>query len=160
MSQLDHADRQAALTDSVVLGADHAGYHLKEYLKDILQGFNLRISDLGTDSPAAADYPQYAHAVAREVAEGRAGRGVLVCGTGIGMAIAANRHRGVRAVVCYSEEQATYSRSHNNANVLALASRWVPPETAKKVVHVFLSTAFEGGRHERRLAKIAATEKK
>ncbi len=154
MSQLDHADRQAALTDSVVLGADHAGYHLKEYLKDILQGFNLRISDLGTDSPAAADYPQYAHAVAREVAEGRAGRGVLVCGTGIGMAIAANRHQGVRAVVCYSEEQATYSRSHNNANVLCLGARLIDTGAAEKILNIFLNTPFNGGRHERRVEQL------
>ncbi len=140
--------------DTVALGADHAGYHLKENLKDILQGFNLRVSDMGTDSPVATDYPQYAHAVAREIAEGRAGRGVLVCGTGIGMAMAANRHRGVRAAVCYSEEQATYSRSHNNANVLCVAARLSDTETAEKILKIFLDTPFDGGRHERRVTQL------
>ncbi len=151
---MDHTDRQTALTDSVALGADHAGYHLKEYLKDILQGLNLRISDMGTDSPDATDYPQYAHAVAREVTEGQAGRGVLVCGTGIGMAMAANRHRGVRAAACYSEEQATYSRSHNNANVLCMGARLTDTGTAEKILKIFLNTSFEGGRHERRVAQV------
>lgn len=151
---MDHADSQPALTEALALGADHAGYHLKEHLKDILQGFNLRISDLGTDSPDASDYPEYAHAVAREVAQGRVARGVLVCGTGIGMAMAANRHRGVRAAVCYSEEQATYSRSHNNANVLCLAARMTDTETAEKILKSFLNTPFDGGRHERRIAQL------
>ncbi len=151
---MDHADRQAALTDAVALGADHAGYQLKEYFKDILQGFNLRIFDMGTDSPDATDYPQYAHAVAREVAAGRAGRGVLVCGTGIGMAMAANRHRGVRAAVCYSEEQATYSRSHNNANVLCLGARLIDSGAAAKILKIFLDTPFDGGRHDRRVAQL------
>ncbi len=151
---MDHADSQPALTEAVALGADHAGYDLKERLKELLQGFNLRISDMGTDSAAASDYPEYAHAVAREVAEGRVGRGVLVCGTGIGMAMAANRHRGVRAAVCYSEEQATYSRSHNDANVLCLAARITDTPTAEKILKIFLDTPFDGGRHERRTAQL------
>ncbi len=151
---MDHADRQTALTEAVALGADHAGYHLKEYFKDILQGFNLRISDMGTDSTAATDYPEYAHAVAREVAAGRVDRGVLVCGTGIGMAMAANRHRGVRAAVCYSEEQATVSRSRNNANVLCVGARLTDTETAGKILKIFLNTPFDGGRHEQRVAQL------
>ncbi|MEE9465575.1 MAG: ribose 5-phosphate isomerase B [Candidatus Neomarinimicrobiota bacterium] len=151
---MDNTDRQSALVGSVALAADHAGFHLKEHLKAVLQGFELRVTDLGTDSPDSTDYPAYGHAVAREIAEGRVDCGVLVCGTGIGMSIAANRHKGVRAAVCHSPEEASYSRSNNDANILCLGGRIISTTAAEGILTTFLTTRFEGGRHERRVRQL------
>ncbi len=151
---MDSTDHNPALTGSVAVGADHAGFLLKERLKTVLQGNGLQVSDLGTGTPGSTDYPPYGHAVAREVAAGRVDYGVLVCGTGIGMAIAANRHSGVRAAVCHSSEEATYSRTHNNANILCLGARIISTAAAEEIMQIFLSTEFEGGRHARRVEQL------
>lgn len=142
----------------IALGADHAGFELKEHLRAFLAERGHEVEDAGTDSTASTDYPDYAERVARAVASGAAERGLLVCGTGIGMAIAANKVAGVRAANCSDLLSARMSRAHNDANVLALAGRVVTPEVAEEIVGVFLETPFDGGRHRRRLAKIADLE--
>jgi len=114
----------------------------------------LRVTDLGTDSPDSTDYPAYGHAVAREVAESRVDCGVLLCGSGIGMAMAANRHKGVRAAVCHSTEEAGYSRSHNDANILCMGARIINLATAEDILTTFMTTRFEGGRHEHRVMQL------
>jgi ribose 5-phosphate isomerase B len=138
----------------VALGADHAGFELKQRLARVLAEAGHEVVDLGTDSAASVDYPDFAAAVARAVAGGRAERGVLVCGTGVGMAIGANRVPGVRAVAADGLYVARLARSHNDANVLALGARVVAAEHAEAILAVFLSTPFEGGRHQRRVAKL------
>lgn len=143
----------------IALGADHAGYLLKEGLKAWLAGRGYEILDFGTDSQAAVDYPDFALPVARAVSAGKAAGGVLVCGTGIGMAIAANKVPGIRAAVCHDPEAARVSREHNDANVLALGARSTPPELACAILETWLTTPFAGGRHARRLAKLSALER-
>jgi ribose 5-phosphate isomerase B len=133
-------------TKTVALAADHAGYALKE------QG--LVVLDLGINGPDRVDYPDYGHAMAQAIRGGRATRGVLVCGTGIGISIAANRHRGIRAALCHDVTTARLSRQHNDANVLALGARIIGVESARDCLAVFLSTHYEGGRHGDRIAKI------
>ena len=142
----------------VALGADHAGVHLKDAVRSLLQSRGVEVQDEGTDGDGSVDYPDYAAAVARAVAEGVADRGILVCGTGLGMAIAANKIDGVRAVPAVDLESARLSREHNDANVLALGARVTTPEIAMQIVSTFLDTPFAGGRHQRRLDKIAALE--
>jgi ribose 5-phosphate isomerase B len=138
----------------VILGSDHAGFELKEKVKKTLERLGVPFEDLGTHSAESVDYPDFAHRVAEAVADGRYERGILVCGTGIGVSIAANRHAGVRAAVACSEETARLSREHNDANVLALGGRTIAPSLAERIVEVWLSTPFAGGRHARRVAKI------
>jgi len=142
----------------VALGADHAGFPLKEDLKGWLTSRGYDVVDVGTQSTGSVDYPDFAVGVAGAITAGKAARGVLVCGTGIGMAMAANKVGGVRAAPVMDLESAKLSREHNNANVLALGARVTPPERALDIVRTFLKTAFEGGRHERRIHKIAALE--
>jgi ribose 5-phosphate isomerase B len=142
----------------IAIGADHAGVHLKQEVRRLLDERGIAYSDFGTNAVDSVDYPDFAAAVAAEVAHGRADFGVLVCGSGIGMAIAANKIAGVRAASVVDEESARLSRSHNNANVLALGERLTPPDRARQIVNVFLDTPFAGGRHQRRLDKIAALE--
>ncbi|HZD95489.1 MAG TPA: ribose 5-phosphate isomerase B [Candidatus Sulfotelmatobacter sp.] len=143
----------------IALGADHAGYELKDQIKQHLQQQGLEVSDEGTSSPASVDYPDYARVVAHEVSGQRADLGILVCGSGIGMAIAANKVDGIRAANVSSEYEAQMSREHNNANVLTLGARILKPEEAFRIVDRWLSTQFAGGRHERRVEKITAIEK-
>ncbi|RME96113.1 MAG: ribose 5-phosphate isomerase B [Verrucomicrobia bacterium] len=138
----------------VALGADHAGFELKEQLKAYLTDAGLKVEDVGTHSTESTDYPDYALAVTRLLAEGRARRGILVCHTGVGMSLAANKQPGIRAALVTEEEGARLARSHNDANVLCLGARFTPPDRAKKLVDIFLNTEFEGGRHDRRLRKI------
>ena len=138
----------------IAVGSDHAGYEYKEKVKTLLQELNLSFKDFGTNSIDSTDYPDYAHSVAQAVSSGECDRGVLVCGTGIGMAIVANKHKGVRAAVCESSTAARLARQHNNANVLTVGERITGWETAADIVRTFLSTPFEGGRHERRVEKI------
>ena len=145
---------------NIYIGADHKGFPLKEHLVKHLRNIGHEVTDVGTNSEDSTDYPDYGFMVAQAVAEGKAERGIVICWTGNGMNIAANKVPGIRSTLCLDSDMAMLARAHNNANVLALASRWVTSEIAEKVVHVFLSTAFEGGRHERRLAKIAATEQR
>jgi ribose 5-phosphate isomerase B len=143
----------------IALGADHAGYQLKDQIKQHLAQKGIELRDEGTSSPESVDYPDFARAVAHDVSEQRADLGILVCGSGIGMAIAANKVDGVRAANVTSEYEAQMSREHNNANVLALGARILQPEEALRIVDTWLATPFAGGRHERRVEKIAAMER-
>jgi ribose 5-phosphate isomerase B len=138
----------------LAIASDHAGYRLKQELKGTLEQLGVRFEDLGTPDESSCDYPDFAHAVASGVAEGRYARGVLVCGTGIGMSLAANRHPGVRAALCTESYAARMAREHNDANVLCLGSRIVGPGVAQAILTAFLQTPFEGGRHAKRVAKI------
>jgi ribose 5-phosphate isomerase B len=142
----------------IAIGADHAGFELKEIIKHTLDELRTPYRDFGTDSDESVDYPDFAAKVARGVASGEFDRGILICGTGIGMALAANKVGGVRAAPVMDLETARLSREHNNANILALGARVTTPERALDIVRLFLKTDFEGGRHERRLGKIAALE--
>jgi ribose 5-phosphate isomerase B len=141
---------------TIALGADHAGYELKELLRTALEELGHQVIDVGTHSAASVDYPHYARAVVAEVLGGRAERGVLVCGTGAGVAMTANRTPGIRAVSCSDTFTARMARAHNDANVLALGSRVVGPGLARDLVSIFLDTPFEGGRHQRRVEQIEA----
>jgi ribose 5-phosphate isomerase B len=143
---------------AIAIGADHAGTSLKATLKAALEAAGHPVQDFGTDGPASVDYPDFAHAVCRAVAAGEARFGVLVCGTGIGMAIAANRHPGIRAAVLHDSTEARLTRAHNDANVACFGARLVGEEPARDALHSFLATAYEGGRHDRRLAKLAPQE--
>jgi ribose 5-phosphate isomerase B len=142
----------------IALGADHAGFRLKEHLKDWLVGKGHTVVDTGTHDETSVDYPDYAAAVGDAVVGRRAERGVLVCGTGIGISIAANKVPGVRAAVCADPYSAHMSRAHNDTNVLALGARIVAPDAAVRVLEIWLATPFEGGRHQRRLDKVTALE--
>ena len=143
----------------IALGADHAGYELKDLIKQHLRQRGFDVSDEGVSSPESVDYPDYARAVAHDVSEQRADLGILVCGSGIGMAIAANKVDGIRAANITSEYEAEMSRQHNNANVLTLGQRILQAEEALRIVDKWLSTPFSGGRHVRRVEKITALEK-
>jgi ribose 5-phosphate isomerase B len=140
---------------TVALASDHAGFALKEELKSEILEMGLECLDLGTDNLESVDYPDFGRAVADALVEGRAERGVLVCGTGIGISIAANRVAGVRAAVCHDATTARLAREHNDANVLALGARIVGGEVARDCLHAFLSSPFDGGeRHLRRVVKL------
>jgi ribose 5-phosphate isomerase B len=142
----------------IAIGADHAGFALKEQIRRRLVDEGHEVLDFGTDSGESCDYPDFAQPVAREVAEGRVDRGILVCSTGIGMAIAANKVAGVRAAPAQSDDEVRLTREHNDANVLTLGARYVDEHRAAGLVDLFLDTEFSGGRHSRRLAKIAQLE--
>jgi len=142
----------------VALGADHAGVVLKNTIKQLLDQRGITYTDFGTDSTESVDYPDYATDVARAVASGAHDRGILVCGSGIGMAIAANKIAGIRAAPVVDEASARLSREHNNANVLALGARLTAHDLAWRLVEVFLDTPFGGGRHQRRIDKIATLD--
>lgn len=142
------------MKERIPIGADHAGYELKEILVAELERRGFDAEDVGTHSADSTDYADYAHPVAREVETGEAKRGVLMCGTGLGMSYAANRHHGVRAAVAWTPEIAALARQHNDANVLVLPARFVDADTARAILGAWLDTPFEGGRHERRIAKI------
>ena len=140
--------------ETVAVGADHGGYVMKTELAGHLSDMGFDILDLGTDNDASVDYPDYAERVVEAIKDGPATRGLLVCGSGIGMSIAANRHPGIRAALCHDVTSATLSRQHNDANILVLGERLIDSELAKKCLVAFFSTEFEGGRHERRVAKL------
>jgi ribose 5-phosphate isomerase B len=142
----------------IALGADHAGVALKDQLRQRLDERGIAYTDFGTTGPESVDYPDFATTVAREVASGAFDRGVLVCGTGIGMAIAANKVPGIRAAPIVDEQSAVLSREHNNANVLALGARITSPDQALRLLDLFLDTPFAGGRHERRVDKLTALD--
>ena len=139
---------------SVALGADHAGWELKEALKSWLMEGGYQVLDFGTHSPDSVDYPDYAQQVGESIAVGKVERGVLVCGTGIGLAMAANKVAGVRAALCGDAYTARMSREHNDANVLALAGRMMDADMGRAILKVWLETEFAGGRHARRVDKI------
>jgi ribose 5-phosphate isomerase B len=138
----------------IAAGADHAGFALKQALCERLRAAGHEVVDLGTSSGESVDYPLFAHAVAARVAAGEAERGLLVCGTGLGMCMAANRHPGVRAADCLTVEMADLARRHNDANVLCLGARLLDDDEAWAVVEAWLATPFEGGRHARRVDEI------
>jgi ribose 5-phosphate isomerase B len=142
------------MPEVIPVGADHAGFELKQRLVEELRRLGYEPLDLGTDSPASTDYPEYAHRVAERVARGDAARGVLLCGTGLGMSYTANRHRGVRAAVAWSPEIARLAREHNDANVLILPARFVTERDGLEILNTWLGTPFEGGRHARRVQQI------
>lgn len=144
----------------IQIGSDHAAYSAKESLKSFLQEAGHEIIDAGTDSEASCDYPVFAAAVAEAVSRNNDMLGILICGTGIGMSIMANKFPGVRAALCYSEETAHLSRAHNNANILCLGARVMDIEILKKITQTWLETPFEGGRHVRRLEMIDQAEQK
>jgi ribose 5-phosphate isomerase B len=143
----------------IAVGSDHAGYALKERLRPILEAAGHEVVDVGTDSEDSTDYPLYAAAAARMVADGDADSAVLACGSGVGVSIVANKVDGVRAVNAHDAAEAQMSRRHNDANVLALAGRRLDEGDAEGIVEVFLATEFEGGRHERRVGQIGAVER-
>lgn len=141
----------------IALASDHAGYDYKEKIKILLDELQLPYRDFGTTSKDSTDYPDWAHKAAQAVSSGGCEQGILVCGTGIGMSIVANKHKGVRAAVCESVTAARLARQHNNANVLAVGERITGWESVVDIVKVFCSTSFEGGRHTRRVEKIHST---
>lgn len=139
----------------ISIGADHAGFDYKKKLVDVLKQQGHEIIDHGTHSEDSVDYPDFAHPVADDVANDKAAFGILICGSANGVAMAANKHKGIRAAICWNEELAELSREHNNANVLCLPSRFISFDLAEKISSVFISKEFEGGRHERRVNKIS-----
>ena len=144
----------------ISVGSDHAGYELKEHVAEALRAAGHEVVDVGTDSEESTDYPLFAEPAARMVADGQAERGVLVCGSGVGVNIVANKVDGVRAVNAHDVGEASIARKHNDVNVLTLSGRRLAPETADAIVETFLDTAFEGGRHEQRVGLISEVERR
>ena len=142
----------------IAIASDHAGFEEKERLKPVLDEMGIEYEDLGTSSEESVDYPDYARKVGEEVARGKVEQGLLVCGSGTGMAIAANKVPGVRAAVAWNESIARLAREHNNANVLALGARTTPADELQKIVHAWFAAKFDGGRHESRVEKIREIE--
>jgi ribose 5-phosphate isomerase B len=142
------------MREVIPIGADHAGYPLKQRLVAELESLGYAPLDLGTNGPESVDYPDFAHQVAGQVERGEVARGVLLCGSGLGMSYAANRHPGVRAAVAWSPEVARLAREHNDANVLIVPARFVSVDEGVEILNAWLSTGFDGGRHARRIAKI------
>lgn len=138
----------------IAIGADHAGVELKNRIKDKLSKNN-QITDCGTDNSDSVDYPDFAGKVCQEIIKGRSEMGVLICGSGIGMSIAANRHKQIRAALCHNAETAKLSRQHNNANILVIGARTTSESDIMQAVDAFFSTDFEGGRHQRRVDKLS-----
>ena len=147
------------MTKRIAIGADHAGYEDKEKIKRQLDTLGVEYEDLGTNSTESVDYPIYAQKVAEAVASGAVEQGILICGSGNGMQIAANKVRGIRAALAWNEETARLARQHNDANVLSVPARMISPEEVAKVVKSFLIANFEGGRHARRVEEINEIEK-
>ncbi|MBS1951981.1 MAG: Ribose-5-phosphate isomerase B [Cytophagales bacterium] len=141
--------------DKIAIGADHAGYELKELLKRVLEKQGYVVKDFGTHSSEPADYADFAHPVSMAVEKKDFDLGILVCGSANGVAITANKHQGIRAAVCWTEELAALARQHNDANVLCVPARFVSNELAEKILDQFLHNSFEGGRHARRVGKIS-----
>ena len=142
----------------ILIASDHAGFELKKKLETWLREMGYEVTDLGTESDRSTDYADYAHPLAQRVSDGVASRGVLLCGTGLGMSYVANRYPRVRAAVAWSPEIAELSRRHNDANVLALPARFLSEDQARQILQTWLHTPFEGGRHERRIEKIEREE--
>ncbi|MAT70179.1 MAG: ribose 5-phosphate isomerase B [Planctomycetaceae bacterium] len=143
----------------VSIGSDHRGFHLKEQIADYLRKSGHQVEDEGARTTESADYPDFARLVAKKVSEGAVDRGVLICGTGIGMAITANKYPHVRAATCTDEVTAEISRRHNDLNVLCLSADMLSPRTVERMIDVWMTTEFEGGRHQRRVDKIGDLEK-
>jgi len=144
----------------IALGCDHGGLDLKNAIEAKLKAMGMEVVDMGTESEESVDYPDFAAKVAESVSEGRVDRGITICGTGIGMSIAANKYPGVRAALCHDSYTARMSRMHNDANILVMGGRVTGDEVALEMLKQWIETPFEGGRHQRRLDKITAIEKK
>ena len=142
---------------TIAIGCDHAGFALKEKIKLKLAKAAYELTDFGTNSEESTDYPDYAHPVANAVESGSADLGILICGSGNGINMTANKHQDIRSALCWTEEIAEMARLHNNANIVALPARFISEELAESIVERFLTTEFEGGRHQRRVGKIALT---
>ena len=138
----------------IVIASDHAGYSLKEYVKKFLNRKKLQIKDVGANSNEKVDYPDYAHKLSKVIKKNRNSIGVLICGSGQGMIMAANKHKNIRAALCYNVKSTKLSRLHNDANVITLGSRLISKKNALKYLNIFLKTKFEGGRHKKRIRKI------
>ena len=145
---------------AIAIGSDHAGYSLKEAAKSYVAKKGMEVVDFGTETPDPVDYPDFARKVAEEVSSGRLAKGILVCGSGVGMTITANKFPAVRAVLALDEETARMSRLHNDSNILVLAGRRTEADIAYRIIDTWLATPFEGGRHQKRLDKIADMEKR
>lgn len=143
------------LKKPIAIGADHAGFEMKELVISFIEGKGLSFKDYGTYSTDSADYPDFAHPVAKAVQSGECGLGILLCGSGNGVAITANKHQGVRAALCWGDEIAALSRKHNDANILCIPARFVSEGIAEEMIDIFLNTSFEGGRHSNRVGKIS-----
>lgn len=141
--------------ETIAIASDHGGVELKATLAGELAELGYEVLDLGTDGPDSVDYPDFAEALTEALRDGRAQRGVLICGSGIGMSIAANRHREIRAALVHDNLSARLARQHNDANVLVMGGRFIGAEVAKDCLQAFLTTEFEGGRHDRRVAKMS-----
>lgn len=141
---------------NIVIAADHAGFAFKKAILSWLHAHNYQVTDLGTFSEESVDYPDYAMKVVNALTEQHAEKGILICGSGIGMSIAANRHCSIRAALCHQEEVAKLARQHNDANVLVLGARLISEEEALRCIHAFLSTDFDGGRHLKRVEKLSS----
>lgn len=141
-------------TTIIAIGADHAGFHYKEAVKQYLQTQGYEVKDFGTHNEESVDYPDFAHPLAAAIEQGQYERGILICGTGNGVAMTANKHKNVRAGLCWNKEVAMLVRQHNDANVLCIPARFISPEEAKTMIAAFLETSFEGGRHARRVGKM------
>ena len=141
----------------IAIGCDHAGFPFKDTIIQHLQNQGIEVLNFGANSSASADYPDFAHPTGQSVETGQSELGILICGSGNGVAMTANKHQHVRAAICWNEELATLARSHNNANIIAIPARFITLEMALKLVDIFLKTPFEGGRHERRVEKIACS---
>lgn len=140
----------------IAIGSDHAGFDLKENLKKYLMSKNITVIDKGTYSADSVDYPDYGHAVAQSVLNKECDFGIAICGSGNGINMAVNKHKGIRGALCWNEEIARLAKQHNNANVLSLPGRFIDEITAQKIVDAFISAEFEGGRHQKRIEKIDA----
>ncbi len=143
----------------IAIGADHAGFELKEKVKELLNKRQIAVVDFGTDSKESVDYSDYGIKVARAVVSGEADRGIAICWTGGGMTIAVNKIKGARAALCLNKDMAYYARSHNDTNVLTLSQKYIDEKNLEEILDTWLTTKFEGGRHKRRLDKIAEAEK-
>ena len=142
------------LSKPIAVGADHAGFEYKTMIVDMLKARGMEVKDFGTHSKDSVDYPDFAHPVASAVEKGDAACGILICGSANGVAITANKHHGIRAAICWTNNVAMLARQHNNANIICLPARFIAPPAAEEMVNIFLSTDFEGGRHQARVAKM------
>jgi ribose 5-phosphate isomerase B len=143
----------------IAIGADHAGFALKDQVRDALRQAGHEVMDVGTDTAASTDYPDYAGAVAHDVVSGVAERGILVCSTGVGMSIAANKVDGIRAAIAFNPDEVRLTRAHNDANIITIGARYTDSAQANEMVRIFLETPFDGGRHARRVGKISQLER-
>jgi ribose 5-phosphate isomerase B len=142
---------------NIAIGSDHAGFELKEQIREWLINQGLDLKDFGTNSLDSVDYPDFAHAVSTEVENGAYELGILICGTGIGVDMVANKHQGIRSALCWNKDISKLAKSHNNANVICLPGRFVSIDEAKEILNTFFNTEFEGGRHQNRINKISCS---